>query len=92
MDGATEILLSFMRGASKAYGIEKFGVHLALQWGTFPHHTEQKYRRYLLSLYLPYMHSVTDINTEEGLWFVEAFYDYHNRLSDVCENNRIQKK
>lgn len=91
MDGSTEILLSFLRGASKAYDIDKFGVHLALQWGTVPHDTEKRYRRYLLSLYIPYMHAVTDINTEEGLWFVEAFYYYYNRLSEVCENNRKQK-
>ncbi|MBR5517945.1 MAG: hypothetical protein IKV86_02855 [Clostridia bacterium] len=92
MDGATEILLSFMRGASKAYDIEKTGVHLAVQWGNFPHDTEQRYKRYLLSLYVPYMHGVTDINTEEGLWFIEANYAYFNRISDVCERHRQQSK
>lgn len=90
MDGATEVLLSFMRGASKAYNVEKTGVHLALQWGNFPHDTEQRYKRYLLSLYVPYMHGVTDINTEEGLWFIEAIYAYFNRISDVCERHRQQ--
>ncbi|MBP3581117.1 MAG: hypothetical protein J6K12_07765 [Clostridia bacterium] len=90
MDGATEMLLMFLRGASYAYAIEKFGVHLALQWSTYPHDTEQRLRRYLLSLYIPYMHGVTDINTEEGLWFIEARYSYYNRLSQVCENHRQQ--
>lgn len=90
MDGATEILISFMRGASKAYNIEKNGVHLALQWGNFPHDTLQRYKRYLLSLYVPYMHGVTDLNTEEGLWFIEAFYAYFNRISEVCEIHREQ--
>ena len=92
MDGATEILLSFMRGASKAYDIEKTGVHLAVQWGNFPHDTEQRYKRYLLSMYVPYMHGVTDINTEEGLWFIEANYAYFNRISDVCERHRQQAR
>jgi len=88
MDGATEILLSFLRGASKAYKKEKYGVHLALQWSTYPHNTVQRFRRYLLSLYVPYMHGITDINTEEGLWFMESFYSHHNRLSDACIEHR----
>ena len=92
MDGATEIPLAFMRGASNAYGIDKTGVHLALQWGNYPHDTEQRYRRYLLSLYIPYMHGVTDLNTEEGLWFIESMYDYFNRVSDVCERHRQQAR
>ena len=91
MDGATESLLAFLRGASNAYGKERTGVHLALQWSTFPHNTEQRYRRYLLSLYIPYMHGITDVNTEEGLWFMEAYYAYHNRLSAPCERNRQVK-
>ncbi len=88
MDSATETLLAFLRGASSAYGKKTSGVHLALQWSTFPHDTEERYRRYMLSLYIPYMHGVTDINTEEGLWFMEAYYTYHNRLSAPCERNR----
>lgn len=90
MDGATEVLLAFLRGSSKAYDKDKYGVHLALQWSTFPHDTAQRYRRYLLSLYIPYMHGVTDINTEEGLWFMEASYAYHNRISEACEKHREQ--
>ena len=89
MDGATESLLSFLRGATSAYGKTRNGVHLALQWSTFPHDTEQRYRRYLLSLYIPYMHDITDINTEEGLWYMEAYYAYHNRLSEPCGRNRM---
>ena len=89
MDGATEILLSFLRGASNAYGVNKYGAHLALQWSTFPHDNVKRYRRYLLSLFIPYMHGVTDINTEEGLWFMEALYTWHNRLSEACEGHRL---
>lgn len=88
MDGATEVLLAFLRGASMAYDKKTSGVHLALQWSTFPHDLVQRYRRYLLSLYIPYMHGISDINTEEGLWYMEAYYAYHNRLSEACEKNR----
>lgn len=90
MDSSTEILLSFLRGASEAYGKNKYGVHLALQWSTFPHDNLKRYRRYLLSLYVPYLQGVTDINTEEGLWFMEARYAYHNRISEACEKHRKQ--
>lgn len=90
MDSSTEFLLAFLRGASNAYDKNKYGVHLALQWSTFPHDNIKRYRRYLLSLYVPYMHGVTDINTEEGLWFMEARYAYHNRLSDACTEHRKQ--
>ena len=90
MDGSTEVPLSFLRGASKAYGKKTFGAHLALQWSTFPHDTEGRYRRYLLSLFVPYLHGVTDINTEEGLWYMEAFYAYHHRLSEPCRRHREQ--
>lgn len=93
MDSATEPLLSFLRGASKAYRRQKTGVHHALQWSTYPHDTEQRYRRFMLVNFLSYMHGVTDINTEEGFWFIEAGYDYHNRFSDACARHReIQKK
>lgn len=92
MDGSSEPQLAFLRGASKAYGRERYGVHHALQWSTNPHDTEQRYRRYILALYLSYMHGVTDINTEEDLWFMEARYSYHNRLSEACESHRKQER
>ena len=44
MDSSTEILLSFLRGASHAYNKDKYGVHLALQWSTFPHDNIRRYR------------------------------------------------
>ncbi len=88
MDGALEPQLAFLRGASKAYGKEKYGVHHAVQWSTFPHDNEKRYNRYLLALYLSYMHGVTDINTEEGHWFMEANYYGHHRHSKACEGHR----
>ncbi len=88
MDGAFESLISFLRGASYSYGKHRFGVHHALQWSSAPHNCEKRYRRYKLALYLSYMYGVTDINTEEGLYFLEARYFWHNRLSDACREHR----
>lgn len=88
MDGSTEALLAFLRGASKAYGKNKYGVHHALQWATFPHDTKGHLRRYQTALLVSYLQGVTDINTEEGLWFQEGYFSYHNRISDICVNHK----
>lgn len=90
MYGATEAVLAFLRGASFAYDKERFGAHLAVQWSTYPHCTEQRYRRYLLSMYIPYLHGVTDINTEEGLYLMGAYSTHHHRLSEPCVQHREQ--
>ncbi len=86
MYGALEPLLAFLRGAAKAYGKTDFGVHHAVQWSTHPHNSPKKYRRYLLALLLSYMHGVTDINTEEGLWFLESQFYHHHRDTEVCQS------
>lgn len=93
MDSPTEPLLASLRGAAKAYGRKRTGVHHAVQWSTRPHDTEQRYRRYMLANYISYMQDVTDINTEEGLWFLECQYTFHNRFSPACVNHsKMQKK
>ena len=38
------------------------------------------------------MHGVTDINTEEGLWFFESRYAYHNRISLACAKHREKEQ
>ena len=93
MDSSTEVLLSFMRGAAKAYGKNRSGVHHAVQWSTRPHDTQERYRRFLLANYVSYMQDVTEINTEEGLWFLECQYFAHNRFSPACVNHAdMQRK
>ena len=92
MDSATETLLSFMRGATKAYGKVRTGVHQAVQWSTYPHDTEERYRRFLLANYVAYMQGVTDLNTEEGLWFMESDYSFHNRFSEACKKHVEQQQ
>ena len=93
MDSATEILLTFMRGAAKAYGKTRTGVHHAVQWSTRPHDTQERYRRFMLANYVSYLQGATEINTEEGLWFLECQYTYHNRYSPACVNHSdMQRK
>ena len=93
MDSSTEVLISFMRGATKAYGKNSMGVHHAVQWSTRPHDTNERYRRFMLANYVSYLQGVTEINTEEGLWFLESQYNYHNRFSPACENHvKMQKR
>ena len=93
MDSSTEVLLSFMRGAAKANKKKRTGVHHAVQWSTRPHDTEERYRRFMLANYISYLQGVTEINTEEGLWFLECQYSSHNRFSDACTNHAdMQRK
>ena len=92
MDSSTEPLLAFLRGAAKANGKTRTGAHLALQWSTFPHDTEQRYCRYLLAMYVAYMQGVTDFNTEEGWLHLESRYASFGRFSEACEKHRLQEQ
>ncbi|MBP5640418.1 MAG: hypothetical protein J6X55_13120 [Victivallales bacterium] len=84
MYGPEEVILSSLRGASRAYGKENFGTHLATQWSSGPLDTPNHAARYFLSLAVSYMHGATDINTEEGLWRMESGYSDYDRFSHNC--------
>ncbi len=87
MYGALEPVVAFMRGAARGYGkTNGMGAHLAVQWSSTPHDVPEKTRRYRLALYLSYMHGITEINTEEGLWHIEEYYSAFNRFSDTCRD------
>lgn len=88
MYSSMEPLLAFTRGAAKAYGKKAIGVHHAVQWATYPHDTEERYRRFMLALYTSYMHGVTEINLEEGYWHLESRLAYHHRFSEACTRHR----
>ncbi len=84
MYGPEDVILSSLRGASRAYGAVDYGTHLATQWSSGPHDTPSHAARYFLSLAVSYMHGATDINTEEGLWRMEARYVDYDRFSHNC--------
>lgn len=88
MYGPEEVILSSLRGASKAYGADGFGAHLAVQWGSKPHDTPEHAERYFLSLASCYMQGVTQINTEEGLYRMESGFVDYDRFSRNCERHR----
>lgn len=92
MYGSFETTSSFLRGASKAYGIKKFGAHHAVQWASSPHDVPEKYRRLRLALYLSYMHGISDINTEEGFWHIEEYYAWFDRFSEACRSHLKQQQ
>lgn len=92
MDSNMEVLMCFLRGVKKAYNLKAVGVHHALQWSTEPHDVPEHYRRYLLALYTSYMLGADDINTEEGLWRMEAYGSKFHRFSDAClEHLKVQQ-
>jgi hypothetical protein len=75
MYGPDELIMSSLRGASRANGKKHFGTHLATQWGTHPFNDTDHPRRLFLSLAVSYIHGATHINTEDGLWNMEEGID-----------------
>lgn len=88
MYGPEEVILSALRGASKAVGQTNFGAHLAMQWSSAPQDTQAHADRYFLSLATCYLQGVRQINTEEGLWRMESEYAGFDRFSHACEIHR----
>jgi len=68
MYGPEDVIMSSLRGASRAYGKSDFGSLHAMQWGSFPYTDPKHAQRHFLSLAVAYMHGSSHINTEEGLW------------------------
>lgn len=87
MYGSNEVLLSVLRGASRAYGRKYFISHLALQWYSTPHDTPANCRRYQLALFVCYLQGVSQINTEEGLWHMEENFAKFDRFSHCCRSH-----
>lgn len=83
MYSPSEICSAALRGAKRVYGGRTIAHH-AVQWSTYPHDTEARYRRYRLALFLSYIHEIEEINTEEGLWRIEQYYAPFNRFSEAC--------
>lgn len=71
MYGPEEVILSALRGASRAYNKENYGTLHAMQWGSFPYTDPKHSLRFFLSLATAYIHGSSHINTEEGLWIDE---------------------
>ena len=85
MYSTMEPLMGFLRGTASEYGMDRYGVHHAVQWSSTPHRSPARYRRFRLALYASYLLGATDINTEEGLWHLEEYYEHHHRFSEACK-------
>lgn len=86
--GNHEILFGAIRGISRSQGIDNFGSHIALQWSTVPCDDYAHALRYKLSVLLAYMHGVSWINTEEGLWNIENLFADYDRFTKPCIMHR----
>ncbi len=87
MYSTMEPLLGFLRGFAKDQAMPAWGVHHAVQWSSSPHAAPEHARRLRLALYSSYMLGATDINTEEGYWHMEEYYEHHHRFVPVCINH-----
>lgn len=75
MYGPEEIILSSLRGASRAYDKTNYGTLHAMQWGSGPFTDPKHALRLYMSLAVAYMHGSSHINTEEALWTDEFAND-----------------
>lgn len=75
MYGPEDVILSALRGASRAYGKKEFGSLHAVQWGSAPFTDPKHALRHYISLAVAYLHGSSHINTEEGLWTDEYAND-----------------
>lgn len=92
MYSTMEPLLGFLRGFAKDKGMNSFGVHNAVQWSSTPLSAPEHIRRFRLALYVSYILGTTDINTEEGFWHMEEYYEHHHRFGDTCKNHLAQQQ
>ncbi len=92
MYSAMEPLLGFLRGFAKDKEIPTFGVHHAVQWSSTPLGAPEHIRRFRLALYVSYMLGTTDINTEEGFWHMEEYYEHHHRFGSTCNGHLAQQQ
>lgn len=75
MYGPEEIILSSLRGASRAYSRPLYGSLHAMQWGSGPFTDPKHSLRLYMSLAVAYMHGSSHMNTEEALWTDEYMND-----------------
>ena len=78
MYGPEEIILSSLRGASRAYGHPEYGTLHAMQWGSYPFTDPRHALRLYMSLAVAYMHGSSHMNTEEALWTDEYMNDRYS--------------
>lgn len=78
MYGPEEIILSSLRGASRAYSRPLYGTLHAMQWGSHPFTDPKHALRLYMSQAVAYMHGSSHINTEEALWTDEYMNDRYS--------------
>ena len=78
MYGPEEIILSSLRGASRAYSRPHYGSLHAMQWGSGPFTDPKHALRLYMSLAVAYMHGSSHMNTEEALWTDEYMNDRYS--------------
>lgn len=92
MYSTMEPLLGFLRGFAKDKQMNSFGVHNAVQWSSTPLGAPEHMRRFRLALYVSYILGTTDINTEEGFWHMEEYYEHHHRFGNTCKEHLAQQQ
>lgn len=89
MCGNPEIILAGMRGASKAYGKDWWGCHIAHEWyGGYRNDDPLKYKRLKLAYYYAFMSGARYIYPESGDFSIQSYgYEYGSE-SECCNTYR----
>lgn len=75
MYGPEDIIMSSLRGASRAYSRPIYGSLHAMQWNNAPYTLPEHPLVHYMSLAVAYMHGSSHINTEDALWTDEYLND-----------------
>ncbi|WP_169853157.1 Ig-like domain-containing protein [Anaerohalosphaera lusitana] len=79
MYGPEEVILSSLRGASRAYSRSGYGTLHAMQWGSRDFTNSKHALRFYMSLAVAYMHGSSQMNTEDALWVDEYMNDRYSK-------------
>lgn len=83
--GNPEHILSFARGATRAYGKESFGGYIAHEWyGGVRHNDPLKLKRLPLIYKTAYMHGANHIFNESGFECIESFGEKTDENAPCC--------
>jgi len=75
MYGPEDVIMSSLRGASRAYSKPVYGSLHAMQWNNGPYTLPEHPLVHYMSMAVGYMHGSSHINTEDALWTDERLND-----------------
>ena len=90
MCGSPDVILSAIRGTVKAFGLERWGTHIAHEWyGGLRHSDTLKRKRLSLGYKYSYMAGSSIFELESGDALLSSYGEIHERDSELCRDYRL---